>query len=120
MKRYTSFILIVLLGISMTGFSRNNNRNNNERSGNYNNNGNGSYNNSRPGGNPNPNNRPNNPRPENNRPDDRNPGGNYNNRSNNNIGKQGTHCVEKRKNSDQCIKYENYNGGQLPSRPPKL
>ena len=104
MRRYRSLILIVLLGISMIGFSRNNDRNNN---------------NSRPGGNQNQNNgnnRPgNNSRPGNNNTNDRNPGWN-----NNSTGNSGKYCAEKKRNSNQCIRYENYNGGQLPNKPPKL
>ena len=127
MKRYRSLILIVLLGISMVGFSRNNDRNNNGRPGNYSNNGDRHNNNSRPGGNQNHNNgnnRPgNNSRPgnNNNNTNDRNPGWNNNNGShNNNTGNSGKYCAEKKKNSNQCIRYENYNGGQLPNKPPKL
>ncbi|MCP1226182.1 hypothetical protein [Sebaldella sp. S0638] len=128
MKKYTSFILIVLLGISMTAFSNNSSRNNNGRPGNYSSNGNrnnNNNNNSRPGGNNNHNdrnNRPdNNSRPGNNNTNNRNPDRNNNNNgSHNNTGNSGQYCVEKRKNSDQCIRYENYNRGELPSRPPKL
>ena len=119
MRRYRSLILIVLLGISMIGFSRDNNRNNNGRPGNYSNNG-------RPGGNQNQNNgnnRPgNNSRPgnNNNSTNDRNPGWNNNGSHNSNTGNSGKYCVEKKKNSNQCIRYENYNGSQLPNKPPKL
>ena len=108
--------------VSVTGFSHNNSRNNNGRPGNYNNN-------SRPDGNQNRNDR--NDRPNNNqRPgnnnnnynntNNRNPGG-TNNKPQNHPNNQGSYCKEKRKNSNQCIRYENYNGaGKLPSRPPKL
>ncbi|MDR2878602.1 MAG: hypothetical protein LBV03_01630 [Fusobacteriales bacterium] len=105
MKRYRSLILIVLLGISMIGFSRNNNRNNNGRAGNYSNNGYRHNNNSRPGRNRGNHHSGNNSRP----------GWN-----NNNTGNSGKYCVEKKRNFNQCVRYENYKNGQLPSRPPKL
>ena len=130
MKKYRLFIMLVLLGLSITGFGQNNSRNNGQRPGNYNNNGNRN-NNSRPGGNQNRNQNDRNNRPDNNfRPgnnnhnnaNDRNPGwnGNNNERYDNNAGNSGKYCVEKRKNSNQCIRYEDYNKGKLPSRPPKL
>ena len=116
MKKYMSFMMVILLGLSLTAFGNSSGRNNNTgRPGNYNNNGNGNQNN-RPGGNQN--NRPgNNNNNNNNNSHDRNPGSNHNNGNNNAV----RYCVEKKRNSDKCIRYENYNGGgQLPSKPPKL
>jgi hypothetical protein len=125
MKKYISFMLVILLGISVTAFGNNSGRNNdNRRPGNHSDRGN---NNSRPGGNHN--NSGNSSRPGNNnhnntndRNPGRNPGGSNNDGKNNNHGNNSVKiCVEKRRNSDQCIRYGNYNGGGgLPSRPPKL